>query len=190
MDEVTATRMIGGTPGKKRSMADYYPTPADVTQALLDMLLIQPGTKVWEPACGGGHMVQVLEANGLKVTATDIETGTDFLTAELPEGTEWIITNPPFSLANEFIETCIKHKRPFALLTKSQFWHAKKRYDLFLHHPPRWILPLTWRPDFNFLDRKEGERGNSLMDVCWCVWDGAPVFTHYMPLRRPGEDKT
>lgn len=54
MDKVTATRMTGGNPGKKRSVTDYYPTPADVTQALLDMLLIPPGTKVWEPACGGG----------------------------------------------------------------------------------------------------------------------------------------
>ena len=189
MDEVTATRMIGGTPGKKRSMADYYPTPADVTQALLDFIHIPAGTNVWEPACGGGHIVRVLEANRLKVTGTDIETGTDFLTAELPEGVRWIITNPPFSMATEFIETCARHNRPFALLMKSQFWHARKRYDLFLEHPPRYVLPLTWRPDFNFLDRKEGERGSPLMDVCWCVWDGMPAFTQYVPLRKPEEAK-
>ena len=60
MDKMTATRLTGGNPGQKRKETDYYPTPADVTQALLDFIHIPAGTKVWEPACGGGHMVRVL----------------------------------------------------------------------------------------------------------------------------------
>ena len=134
-------------------------------------------------------MVRVMQENGFKVIGTDIETGTDFLTAELPENVEWIITNPPFSLADRFIETCLQHKRPFALILKSQYWHARKRYELFMKHPPKYILALTWRPDFRFNERKERERGSSLMDVCWCVWGGETVCTQYLPLRRP-EKKT
>jgi len=185
MDKMTASRMTGGNPGKKRSVADFYPTPPDVTQALMNAIHIPLCSKVWEPACGEGHMVRVLRDNGLDVTATDIMTGTDFLAAQKPMGTEWIITNPPFSLAEEFIRKCLQHKVPFALLLKSQFWHAKKRYDLFLEHKPAYVMPLTWRPDFCFMERKEGERAAPLMDVCWCVWSGAPLFTQYQPLRRP-----
>lgn len=182
MDSLQASRICGGNTAYKRNASDYYPTPWDVTQALLDYIHIPTGAKVWEPACGKGHMVQVLEANRLCVTGTDIATGTDFLTAEMPKGTEWIITNPPFSLAEEFIETGIRHNRPFALLLKSQFWHARKRYDLFLNHKPAYVLPLTWRPDFLFQGRG---KGSPLMDVCWCVWYGDPLFTQYVPLRRP-----
>ena len=185
MDKITALTLTGGNPHGTRKSSDFYPTPWEVTQALLDYLNIPPGAKIWEPACGEGHMVKVLEDNGFNVHATDIAFGQDFLSETLPSGTEWIITNPPFSLADEFIEKCISHNRPFALLLKSQFWHAKKRYRLFIEHPPAKILPLTWRPDFCFLDRKKGDRAAPLMEVFWCVWDGRSVSTSYAPLQKP-----
>lgn len=185
MDKQTASRLTGGNPEGKRSEVDFYPTPPEATQALLDFINIPAGTTVWEPACGQGHMVEVLERNGLDVAATDLQTGTDFLEAGRPLGVRWIITNPPFSLSEQFIRRAAEHKVPFAFLLKSQYWHAAKRMKLFLEVPPRYILPLTWRPDFKFLERKEGEKGSSLMDVCWCVWDGDPVFTQYIPIRKP-----
>ena len=127
-------------------------------------------------------MSTVMRKNGLTVVETDISTGTDFLTADLPEGVHWIITNPPFSLSDKFIQKCVEHDRPFALLLKAQYWHAKKRFDLFRNNPPRYILPLTWRPDFLF---KERGAGSPLMDVMWCVWDGRAARTTYIPLWKP-----
>lgn len=182
MNDLKWSRLTGGNTYYKRVESDFYPTPPEATQALLDFLEIPENTLVWEPACGKGHMTRVMENNNLNVIGTDILTGTDFLTADMPDGVEWIITNPPFSLAERFIRKCGEHKKPFALLLKSQYWHAAKRYRLFVEFTPAYVLPLTWRPDFLF-----GARGGaSLMDVIWCVWlPYNEQATKYIPLEKP-----
>lgn len=182
MSHLLGSRICGGNTAYKRSKSDFYPTPPDATQALLDFIRIPKGTLVWEPACGEGHMVRVLEENGMQVIGTDIQCGTDFLTADKPSAIQWIITNPPFSLAEQFIRRSAQHSVPFAMLLKAQYWNAKKRYPLFLELPPSYVLPLTWRPDFLF-----GERGcgSPLLDVMWCVWGMNFPGTLFQPLYRP-----
>jgi hypothetical protein len=182
MDKVMASRIVGGNSKYKRVASDFYPTPAEATHALLNFLKLPAGATIWEPACGENHMVDVMRAQGYEVIGTDIMTGTDFLTAETVD-CDWIITNPPFSLADRFIERCIESKKPFALLLKSQYWHAKKRLELFRSFPPAFILPLTWRPDFTF---KQRGKGSPLMDVMWVVWGGCHD-TRYIPLEKPSE---
>ena len=148
----------------------------------MNFLLLPCNQKIWEPACGEGHMVDAIRNRGYDVIGTDINMGVDFLTAELPDGVDWIITNPPFSHAEHFIRRCVEHKKPFALLLKSQYWHAKKRFKLFWEYPPAYVLPLTWRPDFLFKHRG----GSPLMDVMWCVWTVRDLGqTVYVPLSRP-----
>lgn len=185
MDSLQSSRICGGNTAYRREKQDFYPTPPEVTQALLAFLAIQPGSVIWEPACGDGHMQNVLEERGYHVIGTDILSGTDFLTADLPEGTDWIITNPPFSRSEEFIRRCAEHGKPFALLLKSQYWHAQRRLELFHRLPPFYILPLTWRPDFLFGSRG---KGSPLMDVMWCVWNASgwnPCGTScYIPLSK------
>lgn len=182
MNSKVATQMIGGNPNQKRSETDFYPTPPDVTQALLDFMQLPKNTVIWECACGEGDMVEVMRANGFPVIATDIINGQDFLTEPLPE-CDWIITNPPFGVSDKFIERCAEHGKPFALLLKSQYWHAKKRHSLFLKYPPTVVCPLTWRPDFHF---KKREKGSPLMDVMWCIWCPKCLCggTYYVPLTK------
>lgn len=184
-NDLLGSRIAGGNTAYKRSESDFYPTPSDVTVALMKFLDLPKDFVIWEPACGEGHMVNAIEGLGYEVIGTDIQTGTDFLNTTLPdERIDWIITNPPFSLADRFIETCKEFDRPFALMLKSQYWHAKKRLPLFEQCRPTHILPLTWRPDFLFKTRGGG---SPLMDVCWCVWDTeqSQTTTYYHPLDRP-----
>lgn len=180
-DKTTASRINGGNSAYGRSESDFYPTPAEATRALLEFLRLPTGTRIWEPACGEGHMVATLEDAGYSVTGTDIATGQDFLDEPLRE-CDWIITNPPFFIAEKFIERCAKHGKPFALLLKAQYWNAKRRYDLFQRIRPTYVLPLTWRPDF--LQKKRGG-GSPLMDVMWCVWNGGDGETRFLPLKKP-----
>ena len=187
MNDLIGSRICGGNTAYKRNQSDFYPTPPEATQALLDFLDLPQKTTVWEPACGEGHMVEVIEKNDLRVIATDIQTGTDFLKAEMPKGVDWIITNPPFSLSEQFIRKAHAHDVSFAMLLKSQYWHAARRVNLFLDTKPSYVLPLTWRPDFLFKTRG---KGSPLMDVMWCVWckDEFKTYnTTYIPLTRPKE---
>ena len=184
-DKLITNKIVGGGKSDQRKALDFYPTPKEVTIALLDFLQIPKSVKIWEPACGNNHMVDVIRNHGYEVIGTDIQSGVDFLTAELPEGVEWIITNPPFNISENFIVRALYHNKPFALLLKSQYWHAQKREMLFRISPPTYILPLTWRPDFT------GQKA-SLMDMMWCVWDKRPFgvpYAQYIPLSKPDRER-
>lgn len=180
MSNLIGSRICGGNPTGKRKESDFYPTPPEATQVLLDFLMLKKGTSIWEPACGEGHMVEVFLKNGYPVRATDLYTGTDFLTTE-ENNSDWIITNPPFSHAEAFIRKCAEYGVPFALLLKSQYWHAARRVALFSEITPTYVLPLTWRPDFSF------SGGSPVMDVIWCVWLPGTEGTRYIPLVKPKE---
>lgn len=192
MDSLQASRISGGNSARGRRRSDLYPTPPEVTVALLQFLNLPKETQIWEPAAGDGDMAKTMWDCGMLVDETDIRSGQDFLTSWRPDDSEydydWIITNPPFSLAEEFIRHASELQRPFAMLLKAQYWHAAKRMALFEEIPPNYILPLTWRPDFFFKERENGNGGSPLMDVMWCVWL-APwmknVQTVYRPLARP-----
>ena len=173
-----------------RSKTDFYPTPPDATEALLNFMdergMLDPFDRIWEPACGDGAMAKVFMNNGYLTTATDLYPsdyhpgGVDFLATE--KDCDWIITNPPFSQAEAFIRRALELGKPCAFLLKSQFWHAKKRLELFRENPPTYVLPLTWRPDF--LQGKKS--GSPTMEVLWTVWAGKRTGTMYIPLERPG----
>lgn len=187
MDSLQASRISGGNSARGRRQSDFYPTPPEATVALLQFLNLPKNTTIWEPAAGEGDMSDVLQTYFETIYTTDILDGTDFLKSSI-DAADWIITNPPFSLAEDFIRRAAKIEKPFAFLLKSQYWHASKRTALFDEIPPSYILPLTWRPDFFFKERENGNGGSPLMDVMWCVWLTPwmrNVQTIYRPLPRP-----
>ena len=171
-----------------RNKTDFYATPSEVTVALLDFLesknLISPPATIWEPAAGSLAMVDVLLGRRYRVIATDLHPQvsgmfpTDFLQAN--GECDWIITNPPFSKATEFITHALELGKPCAFLLKSQFWHAQSRLDLFRENPPSYVLPLTWRPDFLY----GAKSGSPTMECLWTVWAGSQE-TIYYPLEKP-----
>lgn len=183
MDEILASRINGGNTAYKRVNSDFYPTPPEATIALMKFLDLPKDSVIWEPASGDGHMANVMKNMGYTVKESDIRYGDDFLICPFFE-CDWIITNPPFSISEQFIKRCFEHKRPFALLLKSQYWHAKKRLNLFQETHPSYILPLTWRPDFCIGNRGSG---SPLMDVMWVVWDIdiQREYPLYIPLEKP-----
>ena len=189
MNSIQASQIMGGNGAKARKASDLYPTPPEVTVALMRFLKLPAGTIVWEPAFGDGDMAKALFECGVTVHGTDIRGGYDFLKLDRPEGSfDWIITNPPFSLADEFIHHAAEIGKPFAMLLKAQYWHAVKRAQLFREIPPSYVLPLTWRPDFLFKERRGKKSASPLMDVMWCVWltpQMQGVQTVYKPLMRP-----
>src|SRR5262245_51680934 len=117
---------IGRAPLRDRRN-DLYETPPCATLALLQME--QLPKRIWEPACGRGAIVNVLRAHGHDVVASDLVDygvpitpagyfGVDFLLERhAPKGTEAIVTNPPFSHAEEFAVHALKLcRRVFMLL--------------------------------------------------------------------------
>lgn len=186
-----AFQLIGGGKKENRKENDFYPTPPDVTHALMKFLhkecsfIFDTSLKIWEPSCGDGAMSEVIKQYGHTVTSTELrsdsgygETGIDFLTSN-PMTADAIITNPPFNLSEQFINKALGNSRIVCMLLKSQYWHAKKRYHLFNISKPKFVLPLTWRPDFD-------GRGAPTMDLAWTVWiKGYGTSCIYQPISKP-----
>lgn len=177
-------QLTGGNFNDSRRKLDYYPTPRNVTIALLEFLQLPKNRIIWEPACGEGAMSSVFKEYGYTVIETDIIHGQDYLTTL--HDADVIITNPPFNLAEAFIKKAVNESRITAMLLKSQFWHAKKRVELFKNTKPSHILPLTWRPDFLEHERTDGKKGSPTMEVAWTVWNKSCNHqTIYQPLTNP-----
>ena len=110
-----ARSIVGDNPDG-RPENDFYPTPPEVTRALLRVVPFVPPLTVWECACGNGAMSEVLKSTGLEVYSSDLDdhgygvTGVDFLdTKRITPGPLAIVTNPPFKLAYEFIDHAINN---------------------------------------------------------------------------------
>ena len=191
---VKASTIIGGQSGSNdRVPADYYATPAEVTYALLctrwaEQYLFSDErafTTVWEPAAGTGEMAEAMKDRDLPVVATELHdrgygrTGVNFLHCFEAEGGA-IITNPPFSLAVDFIRHARMFRVPFALLLKATFWNAGTRRKLFEDTGPQVIYPLTWRPAM------APDRGKSAtLDFMWTCWGPEPKGScSFRPLPR------
>ena len=175
--------MAGGNPADERQERDFYPTPGEVTRALIAAEKLEG--PIFEPACGDGAMAKEFKAAGYKVVASDIHplgygVKRDFFTVKQKLPTANIVTNPPFNLAERFIEHALSlEPKTLCLVLKSTYWHAKSRADLFERTRPAAVYPLLWRPDF--LDK-----GRPTMEVCWTVWRrGHTGGTLYQPLERP-----
>lgn len=184
-----ALNLANATTTHVRRELDFYPTPPNVTHALMKFLHMHPCNVVWEPACGDGAMAEVVKQYGHEVISTDLrntgygEGEVDFLKES--RKCDLIITNPPFNISQEFILHALTEARIVAMVLKSQYWHAAKRTALFKDHPPAFVLPLTWRPDF-----MGGERGGApTMEVHWTVWIDGDTDTKYRLLERPEEQQ-
>lgn len=197
MSNLNSFSIIGGGSKENRKANDFYPTPENVTIALMEFLhsevsfFFDQPLSIWEPACGEGHMSEVIKRYGHNVHSTDlrhtnylgdnINYAVDFLNfPSMPDKFDAIITNPPFNLSEEFIFKSVRESKIVCMLLKSQYWHAKKRKQLFDMHTPKYVLPLTWRPDFD-------GRGAPTMDLAWTVWirGWGARYCSYMPLEKP-----
>lgn len=138
MTKNTARSIVGSSDG--RPPDDFYPTPEYVTQSLLDREVFYG--KIWEPACGDGAMSKVLIKNGYDVISSDLidrnygHGEIDFLSTQQFNCVENIITNPPFSLSQQFIEHSLKVATDkVAIFGKLALLESKSRKELFLNIP-------------------------------------------------------
>ena len=161
-----------------RQIDDFYPTPPEATEALLNRY--EFNKDIWEPACGDGAISKVLDAKGHNVISTDLnnfgfgKSNVDFLMEPNALASD-VITNPPYKLANEFVLKCMDLKIDrFAFLLRLAFLEGQSRksqiYDIF---PPSHILVFSKRLTMWRGDEEKPEKSTGTTAYAWFVWSRA-----------------
>lgn len=166
---------------KEREQHDYYATDP----AAVEMLLAEEKFShyVWECACGGGHISEVLKQHGYKVKSSDlIDRGyeqteiIDFLDVSNEEVKKDvprdIITNPPYKYAKEFVEKALAVSMDgakIAMLLKLTFLEGKNRKELFDNCKPARIYVFRSRIDC-WKNGIEPEKPQKAVCYAWFVW--------------------
>ena len=156
----------------KRKKSDFYETPYTLTRKFLDVEYFNKNSTVCEPACGGGAITRILKEHWEddKITAYDQETNFLWETGEY----DYIITNPPFSIAFEFIQRAkLVAKSKFAFLLPLSYLHGKKRFDEIYSdrtYGLEKVYVFTRYPMLGEALREDGKYNTGMMVYAWYVW--------------------
>jgi len=155
---------------------DLYETPACAVEALLRVESIP--RFVWEPACGPGSIVRVLEAHGHEVFASDVvdygwgHSVGEFLSIPVENPyPDAIVTNPPYQLAEKFVQHALRFSPLVIMLLRLAFLESQRRTDILEKsglarvHVFRKRLPMMHRAGW------AGPRASSAMPFAWFVWE-------------------
>lgn len=182
---INGARTVMGSRVEPDDSLDYFPTPPWATRALLNHVLPAAGlagkrlASAWEPACGEGHIAEVLAEYTDVLLSSDIHDYGygqvfDFLGNDIKlinPSVDWIVTNPPFGKKTEpFVLRALEMaKVGVAMFVRMQWLETTGRYDrIYSKTPPTIIgffaerVPLCkgeWKPE-----------GDTATAYIWLVW--------------------
>lgn len=157
---------------------DDFQTPKEAIDILIPYL--KKEWIIWECACGKGNLVSAFTEKGFTVFGTDILEGTNFMEGT-KESFDCIITNPPYSLKEEFLKKCYELKKPFALLMGLTALEGKKRGNLFREHGIQLIIP---NKRINF-ETPSGKGSGSWFQTAWfCYGLNLPKDIMFVELKK------
>ena len=173
--------MLGVNPNAIRQENDFYATEPKALELFIKQLNIdglEINQEVLEPSCGQGHLSEVLKQHGHIVISTDlVDRGygvgnVDFLKMNFETQGD-ILTNPPFKLAEKFVEKgmeVLKNGNRLYFFLKIQFLEGQKRKELFKKYPPKYVYCHSSRQ----LCAKDGEFEKytaTTQFYAWYVWE-------------------
>lgn len=157
----------------EREQNDFYATDP----IAIDLLFEQEAfSNILEPACWQGHLSKAMIERGCKVESYDLVDRGYWTLKDFFDIDEWdgdIVTNPPYSIAQKFVEHSLDIIKPWAkaaFFLRLLFLEGKARKKLFLENPPKVIYVCSGR--VNCAKNWEFDRyTSSAMAYAWFVWE-------------------
>jgi hypothetical protein len=169
--------------GRKSSYdnLDQFWTPPWGTRALCTALGLHKSVVAWDPCAGMRLMTDVLAEYCGVVHASDVYdyglgdrvgsfVGEGADVVRVPPGeVDWIIFNPPFNIAHEFVERALRDARHgVAALVRLQWVESAERYRLFQESKPSLLLPFSGR--LPMVQGRWDPDASSATAYAWVVW--------------------
>jgi len=181
---------------------ELFPTPPWATRALVHEILRghlgidTSALTALDPACGRGHMAIPLAESFASVVATDVHDwgfgvrrDLDFTFASREDfpPVDWMIANPPFTLAERFLVKALSFVRQgVAMLLRLQILEGGERYRLIYGDParrPMLICPFAERVPM--IEDVWDPEASSATAYVWLVWSVAGSPTLPLALHIP-----
>lgn len=159
----------------QRKKSDFYETPSCLTIKLLELVKLKE--PILEPACGNGAIVKILLKEYENVDFYDIKHGQDFLSETNKYKT--IITNPPYSLAFQFIQKAKTLCNDFYFLLPLSYLHGKQRLDYIYSDkifPLNCIYVFDRYPMLGEPLRKDNKIHTGMMVYAWYHFSKKPEY--------------
>ena len=198
MSTLSGGQLSGGNTVDIRAENDFYATDPIAVEKLIQCLdkeyLMQGRYNRLEPCVGTGNICEAFKDKLCEWTCLDIvDRGypdtvvADYLQWDSPKNYDLIVTNPPYSLATEFIKksmTILAEDGLCCMYLKLQFLEGVKRKELFDKYPPKYIYVFrnrmaTWK---NGLQKNPdtGKKWAETICFAWFVWEqgfkGEPII--------------
>lgn len=188
MKKGQGNKIAGSNPTRGRVENDFYATHPDSTKALLEVEeIIYP---VLEPACGEGHIAKLLtsgEVESFDLVDRGYGKVADFFEEPIFSGVyQTIITNPPFSLFQEFVERALELAgKKVIMFGKLQALEGQKRATYLQKTPLKYVYVFKQRQqplrNGSDIDELTGKKmASSTMAFAWFVWEkgytGEPII--------------
>ena len=142
-----------------RHKYDYYQTPEWCYENLpIDWSQFKTAL---EPCSGDDRILNFLQNKGVETDWCEIQKGKDFFDHDGEY--DLVFTNPPFSLAQEFIEHSMTMAPTIIMLLRINFLGSQARYPFWSQFPPDGLYILSKRPSFT-------GKGTDSIDYAWFVW--------------------
>lgn len=155
---------------RRGNKSDYYTTPWQCIQALIDKINLPKDNTILDPCCGKNKVIgNILKKNGYEnIVEKDILYGNDFFTEYKLYHT--IIANPPYSIKNEFINKALKTANIVYMILPANVINYNEFQEKYLD-TPTYVGRYLMRPKF-FMDEEEKERPRlgGVSAYAWFVW--------------------
>lgn len=162
----------------QREKYDNLHTPEYAVKPLLKYLGKTPWVRIWCPCdTEDSYIVKVLRSSGYKVVCSDITTGQDFFSYEPKGEYDIIVTNPPYSDKDAFIERCYELKKDFALLLPMTAEAGVNRVRMYRQHG---IGVIVFDRRVNYT----AKNANWFYSVWMCHWEGIDGKIFFETLRK------
>jgi len=159
---------------KKRVTLNEVYTPNEAIDLIIPYL--KKEWVIWECASGKGHIASYLKSLGFKV----IE-GNDFFEDSF-ENADIILTNPPYSNKDDFLERAYSIGKPFAFLLPVESLGAKRRGKMYKEFGIQLIVP---HDRINFII-PSGKKSSWFPTAWFCYNLHLPKDLMFVELKRGG----
>lgn len=134
--------------GAIRVENDFYATPEWCTRSLFDHVNWDKVKSAFEPCKGDGAIFGPLLEYVVSAFWTEIRDGRDYLIEDEPIQVDFSPSNPPYSLATEFLKKAFTHCKCVAYLLRINYLESEGRKEFLSANRPSHLYVLSKRPSF------------------------------------------